>query len=501
MLSRVVYSAKKIALADNIGRRLENFFWRIWSSERIRDRLSGTEVAVQFSSINEGGYIRTTPTPSPRSSRSLQNYYKAARPESHPPSAPSMPPSTSVESGPLSSEVGLEGRSVTPTMTSPSTVAAKKDSVPKENRKIETTTTTRPPPILKKSSSESSDSSKTSTHASSKDRDTQPGTGAEDDDAVAIDDDSAIGDRVIPIIRKVGPSRRSTTTRFNEEVAVSIPKFSTSVPRALGDNRPRRSSGDSTSSQRSGKRNSGVVASTGANRHRPAVLPRRSSGTASLGNSRNPSYSKLARSPKSSAIAPVPLSSREQIAQSTRRARAASPHPSKERRRLSPSPPRHEEESDDEATQTQKDVSKAISEASEGTSGDSGDEKCERQLVDPNFRSEFVDRTRSSNRSLTNLPAFARKSSAAIPTAASFQATGTMGSGQSTSSAGRGTGREAFTNVTAPLKAPAAAGPEVAGAEAAEPLPKSKGQLTLLLEREKVRSSGQEQNSKKPDKP
>lgn len=492
MLIRAVYSAKKTALADNVGRRLENFFWRIWSSEKIRDRISGTQVAVQFSSINEGGYIRTTPTPSPRSSRSLKSYYKAARSASPPQNAPSTPPPvppTAYE--PSSSGDEFEGSSVTPTTTSPLTAVTKKSSAPRENRRTTTTTTTRPPPILKKSSSGSSDSSKTSTHSSIQIGDAQSGKGADDEEAVNLDEGLAVADRVIPIIRHTGPNRRSTTTRFNEEVAVSIPKFSTSAPRAIGV-KPRRSSGDSTSSQRSGKRIPVVVASAGTSRRRPAVLPRRSSGTASLGSSRNPSYSKLARSPKSTAIDPTFASSREQETQSTRRARAASPHPSKQRRRLSPGRPSDKEDSGVEETQAQSGVSRVTSEASEDATEGSEDDKSEpdKPLVDPNFRSKFVDRTRSPQRSFTNLPAFARKSSAAVATAASFQATGTIGSGQPTSSAGRGKGREAFTNVTAPLKAPAAAGPEVTGDEAARPLPKTKSQLTLLLEREKARSSG-----------
>jgi len=74
-----------------------------------------------------------------------------------------------------------------------------------------------------------------------------------------------------------------------------------------------------------------------------------------------------------------------------------------------------------------------------------------------------------------------------------------IGSGQATSSAGRGKGREAFTNVTAPLKAPASTGPEPA-ADDARPLPKTESQLTLLLEKERP-PSGQEHSSKKPDNP
>jgi hypothetical protein len=465
------------------------------SSERIRDRVSGTQVALQFSSINEGGYIRTTPTPSPRSSRSLTSYYEAARSGSPSSNAPSTPPASSTEAEPLSSDEEPEDSSATPTTASPAKAVAKKSLVLKENRRA----ATRPPPILKKSSSGSSESS-----SSTQDQNTKSGAAAGDEEAVVLDEEESLASRDIPMIKRTAPSRRSTTTRFNEEVAVSIPKVSTSMPRSTGD-KPRRSSGDSTGCQRSGKRNPVVVASTGASRRKPAVLPRRPSGTSSLGNSRTSSYSKLARSPKASTIDPSSSSNREPAVLSKRLARAASPHPSKQRRRLSPGPPSDEEDSDedetdDDETEAQQPTLKATSASSGDTSEDSSDDKAEaaKPLVDPNFRSQFVDRSRPQ-RSLTNLHAFARKSSASTPTAASFQATGMIGSGQATSSAGRGKGREAFTNVTAPLKAPASTGPEPA-ADDARPLPKTESQLTLLLEREQARS-GQEHSSKKPDKP
>lgn len=58
-------------LAEDVGRRLENFFWRIWSSRRLLENINGFLVAAIFGKILEGGYIRTTPTQSPRASRSL----------------------------------------------------------------------------------------------------------------------------------------------------------------------------------------------------------------------------------------------------------------------------------------------------------------------------------------------------------------------------------------------------------------------------------------------
>lgn len=67
----LVHAVNRATIADGVGRRLEYFFWRIWSNKEILHRISGRQVAIQFSHILEGGYFRTTPTQSPRLSRHL----------------------------------------------------------------------------------------------------------------------------------------------------------------------------------------------------------------------------------------------------------------------------------------------------------------------------------------------------------------------------------------------------------------------------------------------
>ena len=111
-------------------------------------------------------------------------------------------------------------------------------------------------------------------------------------------------------------------------------------------------------------------------------------------------------------------------------------------------------------------------------------------LVDPNFRSKFIGKTRSAQGSFTNLPSLLRKSAAPAPVSASFQAVGMM----DTPSTSRGKGREAYTNVIAPLKA----SPEAASDDVPQPLPRTKSQLTLLLEKERNRSATQEQMGRNP---
>ena len=186
------------------------------------------------------------------------------------------------------------------------------------------------------------------------------------------------------------------------------------------------------------------------------------------------------------------------------------PHPSKDKKSLPLGPPSSEEssdESDEEGGASTRGPSghpKGRRESTEDDDDDddddnddedsekSGNEKPEalKPLVDPNFRSKFIGKTRSAQGSFTNLPSLLRKSAAADPASASFQAKGTM----DTLSTGRGKGREAYTNVIAPLKA----SPGAAGDDDPQPLPRTKSQLTLLLERERNRSANQEQMGRNP---
>ena len=188
-----------------------------------------------------------------------------------------------------------------------------------------------------------------------------------------------------------------------------------------------------------------------------------------------------------------------------------SPHPSKDKKQL-PLGPISSEESSDESDEEEGAATQGVSGHSSGRrdstdddddddddddsddedSAKPGNEKPEtlKPLVDPNFRSKFIGKTRSAQGSFTNLPSLLRKSAAAGPASASFQGVSMMGP----SSTGRGKSREAYTNVTAPLKA----SPEAASEGDPQPLPRTKSQLTLLLEREKNRSASQEKKGRNP---
>ena len=554
--------------AENVGQRLENFFWRIWSSERLRQRLSGVQVNIQFDIINEGGYLRTTPTSSPRSSKSLSAYYKEARrrtPPTTPPAAASPQggtppeeasssssgdhvrnPSASIvrkgavtssekkrnpKSSPEQSDLGAkavtprksslpalvksrevgsspgqtdpEDASVTPTPPSPLALIEQSEDTSKENRRTPQAANWRPP-ILKKGSSGSSRSTRSIAIAFTS-ADSSSGTVPQVEHTTSFGEDSSILSH-----SKSSGTRRPTATRFNEEVAVSIPKPSSSSPRAPGE---RLSRLGVEGSQKTGKRNPVVVASSAVSKTKPTFSRQRSNiGSSKDVPSRSSSYQNLARSPKSltkTTSTESRSSSRTRQSSgpsSTRSAHAASPHPSKQCRQ--PSPDRSSNEDKSEESECEQSEAKFGPQVSPTSKESSHDVKgisplktvgVSKPLVDPNFRAKFIDRTKASQRSMTDISAFARKASTAVPTSASYQASGMMESVQATSSKGRGKGREAFTNVIAPLKAPAPAGPEVGSDDPEEPLPRTKSQLTLLLEKEKTRSEREERHNKKPD--
>ena len=68
------YSTSRALLHDNIGERLANFFWRIWSNPAVSNSIPGSTVARLFMTMSEGGNrVRTTPIPSPRSTSPLSH--------------------------------------------------------------------------------------------------------------------------------------------------------------------------------------------------------------------------------------------------------------------------------------------------------------------------------------------------------------------------------------------------------------------------------------------
>ena len=465
-------------MQDNVGRRLENFFWRIWSSRQVQDRLSGQQVAAQFKAINEGGYIRTTPRSSPRSSRSLSSYYSPATSyqdsfTSDDKSEPSTPPSTSDTGRDGQSTVPFAKRNLQP-KTGQSSLTGLKASPGQELDEDGTATPTpsspfgstratsipskanrrslepKPVPILKKADSGESRKPQKSAVISLPSLDCSASTSSQAEESALASDDDTPPQRQTSELTGSPPARKYTATRFSEEVSVSIPKNTSR-------NSARRSQGEA--SQTTSRRTPVVVASTAASKRKPGLIRQRSSQS---------SHTKPLPSPPSSGF--------------RRRSAAATPvtgqSPSKSGfsgiKKRSPSSSEEDQSSD-----------KIRTDGLEMNYASVSRKKTTNQIpsIDPEPQPALAARVQPQHRSFTNLSALDRKSSAVTAAAASYQASGLLDYGQPPAGFGRGSGRDAFRNEIVPLKAPAPAAPGDSDSEPRISLPRTKSQLALLLER------------------
>ncbi|KAL8873248.1 MAG: hypothetical protein Q9174_001256 [Haloplaca sp. 1 TL-2023] len=255
--ARTAYHTNRAILADDVGRRLEHFFWRLWGSDRLLATISGNLVAAIFSKISEGGYIRTTPTQSPRSSRSLGVAHPLPRLQRHHESRQgslTQPGTGTVDQfGNGNHDDGVEQ-----TMTEPISV---------DRRKLPP----RPPPILKKTSSTSpSDPLKDTYDPTQLAQGPTITTGRETFSAnhptsIATPRLSTEAGNAIPRIEK--------TTRFQTDDAVIEDSLRTPKARSFGD---QFKDVPDKSKLHAGRRKPTVGGSTGAARKRPSMRQRSS---------------------------------------------------------------------------------------------------------------------------------------------------------------------------------------------------------------------------------
>ncbi|MCJ1247571.1 hypothetical protein MMC30_004785 [Trapelia coarctata] len=274
-----VYTTNKTLLANDVGRRLENFFWRIWSNGQIRDTIRGNSVAALFLAISDGdAIIRTTPTSSPRSSR-IQfgprpgEYQTTSIPggQTDFPTLNLAPRTKNEERNGDEETKTVKQSSFTTDVPHPPTI---------EEEKGRRRGSSRPPPILKKPRAESSKqeskiarilspNSKTPRHTSGEDR---PSPRAPS--AISFD----LGDR-----RGRGSdtalARRSKSSVY--DVASRSAAISSQTASPLSRGTPPEPSKASTSSGKGSKKKAGFVANSATSKRRPAVVRRKSSQSSS----------------------------------------------------------------------------------------------------------------------------------------------------------------------------------------------------------------------------
>ncbi|KAL8767810.1 MAG: hypothetical protein Q9209_005804 [Squamulea sp. 1 TL-2023] len=401
------YHTNSAIFAEDVGRRLENFFWRIWGNDRLLRIITGTLVAAIFSKISEGGYIRTTPTQSPRSSRSLGTFHRVQqtdRPNPFPRALPTVP--SSKESRILDDDDAGDAEET----ETESTVSGKKKLPP------------RPPPILKKPKSIS-----------------PPDALLIAESAYQSHQASASNPKeTISQHSKTKTSERSgKTARFNSDEVKPSHIPSTSA-KATPNEEITESQVKSKSS--SGKRKAAVIASTGVSRRRPLMRQRPSQSSSSSTSGTTPAQ--MGTEPGATVI----------------RVGSSFPRHSKPQTE----PPLNQEEPALELTA-------------------SSDPLQPERVMEQSFGSGPGARAIPSHTSFSSLPSILKKSSAAaVP--ASYQATGMMDFGQQPEidAAGGPSGQPVLDDTPTSEARPLGS--------STQPLPRTKSQLTMLLQRDRTSS-------------
>ena len=435
----LVYAASKAILPDGSGQRLANFLWRVWGSEKILYNLTGNQLAAHFSAISEDGPLRTTPTQSPRASRNLSLAARAAKNEAH-----FLPPQSDAPD-----EEEYAAGSSTPKPISP----PQKD----ETRDI------RPPSILKKPkrnvSPETIEALQENYSASISAQSTIIEDGGDESTPSATPRRNTImneqEDRVVRSTKK-SPVPKFSIRREGSEIVPPSNKRSSSTLKSAGNEdtiKPLSDTGPKT-------RRTKTVFHASA-RKRPVAMKRKSSQSSS---SNTPSTisprpfgvatSLLSSSAASSAVTAESTKSQKEPAMSSTKRAIDLPRSGKSN------------EAEEDTPKTRATVATSRSRQS--------------PLVEPDFRSKFVEKTRSAQSSFINLPSLLRKPSTTIATSTSHA------EGQS---AGRGRSKVTFTEGSKP---PGPAGPDIGDDDEPPVLPRTKSQLTLLLEKDqRAGSNGQ----------
>lgn len=467
MTSNPVYATNKALLADGVGRRLENFFWRIWSSAEIRHHIRGSQVAVLFSKISEGGFLRTTPTQSPRASRSLGSYRQPSYSDNALDSSPPNAQATSSRTQRSSSGAAEENRRNMGDLDDSSSHVPNSMTTSKRLKKE----VSLPPSILKKSRAESSsqlfmNNTILSPTFDSLRRNQSSGRGE-----AVIPFGSALSDATVTE-KGDGAGRREqlpSSSRNEKKPSISSrSKVPASEARTSGERNSRLPKDD----QKPARTKPAVHAKTGASRRRPVMASRKSSQSSSSNASNviSPPCGKKVVSPSEPADWILDADARTH--QLVRSSRSGSPHLSKH------------------GAQDTADESSSSDEEEEEYADD-GKNPLNDSLVDRDFRSKFASRIRPE----PQLPPLERRPAQVLADSAPCQAASTTRFEQSKQRNGKSKRNVGFTDEIISLKPPGASAEEDDD-NTPGPLPRTKSQLTLLLEQDRRKSGGNNSSKK-----
>jgi len=405
---------------------------------------------VLFNAISVEGPLRTTPTQSPRTSRHIGSYMRTPPPSHSPASAGSRLSSASNRGEPSSVISETEERDLglrRPSIPEP-TVQAQASPYQESSGDLDRSAEASRYKIISEDNGD--DSTPTATPPSTAQRfapPTQPSFVVGAPDAL---------------------SKSCALLADSETLRPEDAESSSTVESASSEDTVRE---NHRSSKKTGRKRTTFHVSTPANRRRPVAMLRQSSQSSStVSNTTSPPLSTLVISKVENA-GPVDGSGASGSRSSEIRPAIISENISSPESALQ----------DPLITSTEDPSS---------TDHTSSRKPQEGSLVEPDFRSRFVAKTRSAQSSFVSLPSLLRTPSATTAASASYQASGTMDTGRHLQPGGRGKARVTFTKDTAPpqITNPVESGSEPDGG--AQALPRTKSQLTLLLEKDRRRGNG-----------
>ncbi|MCJ1235848.1 hypothetical protein MMC14_003821 [Varicellaria rhodocarpa] len=479
-----VYSTNKNLIANDVGKRLENFFWRIWGNGRIQASIRGSQVAILFHRISEGDVIRTTPTPSPRATRFL----------------PILPPDTSQDG--LSPEENFRPTTAIRDVDLPqdssgiesprlhdafaASAIAEVSTTPSEIRRRRESA--KLPPILKKSRAGSSiQFPKTARILTptwkSGNRDQRHDDELSSSSSTSTESDEGSDEGL----------EMHTTSLLTHDDGSSDDERSATIQALRSSSRTASASskGDTKPSTRTVKKKSAFVASTTTIKRRPSVGRRKSSQSSSSNASKTASPRLTGQEKANSSSSPLqPNFSSSGRRDSSQLARSRSSNnnlpniPEKylgpsasTQARSKPSSSRPSRSASPVSSSQKTFQQPSLGELAPKTNVETSEPSLQDWLVDRDFRSKFVDRSRNASQAtspsmqMSYMPTTGTRSSV-VPQSL------TKGKGKVT--------QADYTDEIIPLKPPCESSSAIASDDEDPPtLPRTKSQLTTLLQNEK----------------
>ncbi|MCJ1473909.1 hypothetical protein MMC13_002565 [Lambiella insularis] len=481
-----VYTTNRNLLANHVGRRLENFFWRIWSNKNIRDNIRGSQVALIFTAISDGDVvIRTTPTSSPRASRLLPTW-RTGRPSD---TADNAPQQKSTDSGIGGIDERLEAvvaqENVVPKVSQPPTI---------EEEKGRRRGPSRPPPILKKTRTDSATQQSKSARILTPNWKTPRRENRPDNFSPRPSSSISFGP-------DVEEDKHHLQEGLDDVEPLSSPtsaEATFTLPQATPLDPSKPSTGSNTKPT---KKKSAFVASSTSGKRRPTIAHRKSSQSSSSSASKAASPRLGSHTSAYASPPPVPpiASLRPEGAQ------LVSPEPEgRSKSKLISKAP---------SSPTRRPTSRSASPVSSGPfhrptrdhlpgrvdpgpTKESQEKGQQEWLVDRDFRSKFFDRPKAEHQLFAPFPA---RTDTTLRMSTSVQGHGTFDLEPRDTSTEKGKGKAKQPAATANSKMPSeiagTSGTADAGAESIQELPRTKSHLTLLLEKD--RKSENEKSKKK----